>query len=202
MELKESRVTLLPLHIQHAPALVEAASSRATYKYTIVPQNLTEAREYIEKALELERRGVVIPFATSVDGRIVGSTRFLSLEYWNGSKVPSVCEIGGTWLAESVQRTFVNTEAKLLMLTQAFEVWRVARVTLKTDARNEKSRRNIERLGARFDGVLRAERPATDGGIRDTAFYSILSGEWPDVRDALVEKKNRATKTGKDRRAT
>jgi RimJ/RimL family protein N-acetyltransferase len=96
-----------------------------------------------------------------------------------------VAEIGGTWLAPRVQRTPVNTEAKLLMLAHAFEVWRVRRVSLKTDARNERSRRAIERLGARFDGVLRAHMPAADGGLRDSAFYSILDAEWPAVRETL-----------------
>ena len=89
------------------------------------------------------------------------------------------------WLAASAQRTPVNTEAKLLMLAHAFEAWRVHRVSFMTDARNERSRRAILRLGARFDGILRAARPASDGAIRDTAAFSILEAEWPAVRGNL-----------------
>jgi RimJ/RimL family protein N-acetyltransferase len=95
-------------------------------------------------------------------------------------------EIGGTWLAPSAQRTAINTEAKLLMLTHAFETWRVHRVSLKTDARNARSRAAILRLGARFDGVVRATRVAADHAIRDDAMYSILDAEWPAVKAALA----------------
>jgi RimJ/RimL family protein N-acetyltransferase len=127
----------------------------------------------------------------------VGATRFLNVEFWKwppgsprqrGTDVPDVVEIGGTWLAPSVQRTGINTEAKLLMLTHAFETWRVHRVSFLTDARNTRSRAAILRLGARFDGVLRANRVASDGGIRDTAAYSIVEGEWPEVKAGLLSK--------------
>ena len=94
-------------------------------------------------------------------------------------------EIGWTWLGAAAQRTAVNTEAKLLMLTHAFEEWRVHRVSFMTDSRNERSRNAILRLGARFDGILRAQRPASDGGIRDTAAFSILESEWPMIRRQL-----------------
>ena len=93
--------------------------------------------------------------------------------------MPVVAEIGSTWLTPAAQRTPVNTEAKLLMLTHAFEVWRVQRVSLKTDARNARSRAAIERLGARFDGVLRRHSPAADIGLRDAAFYSIVDDSGP-----------------------
>jgi RimJ/RimL family protein N-acetyltransferase len=117
-----------------------------------------------------------------------------SCEFWDwppgnphqrGADVPDVVEIGATWLAPAAQRTAINTEAKLLMLTHAFEAWRVHRVSLLTDARNERSRAAIARIGARLDGVVRAARVAADGGIRDTAVYSIVEPEWPAVRDAL-----------------
>ena len=94
-------------------------------------------------------------------------------------------EIGATWLAASAQRTRCNTEAKYLLLSHAFDVWRVHRVTLKTDARNAQSRRGIERIGAVFEGVRRAHMPAQDGSIRDSAYYSIVRAEWPAVRKAL-----------------
>jgi len=96
-----------------------------------------------------------------------------------------VVEIGATWLAASAQRTRCNTEAKILMLAQAFDVWQVHRVSLKTDARNAKSRRAIERLGALFEGVRRADMPGSDGSVRDSAYYSIVRAEWPDVRKRL-----------------
>ena len=132
-----------------------------------------------------------MPFATVrvADGRVVGSTRFLNLRSWGrpgSSGGPDVAEVGATWLAASVQRSAVNTEAKLLQLTHAFDGWRVERLELKTDARNQRSRAAIERLGAQFEGVLRAYQPAADHpGARDTAMYSILRAEWPGVRAVL-----------------
>jgi len=100
--------------------------------------------------------------------------------------VPSVVEIGSTWLAASVQGTSVNPETKLLMLSHAFDTWRVHRVTFKTDARNEQSRRAIARLGAQFEGIRRAHRIGSDGAIRDSAYFSIVRAEWPAVRDGLL----------------
>ncbi len=99
-----------------------------------------------------------------------------------------MAEIGSTWLAASAQRTPANTEAKLLMLRHAFDGWGVQRITLKTDARNARSRRAIERLGAQFEGIRRAHVPATDGSIRDTAYYSVLPKEWPTVQGNLVRR--------------
>jgi RimJ/RimL family protein N-acetyltransferase len=113
----------------------------------------------------------------------------MDLQYWavddRPPGVPVVAEIGATWLASSAQRTHVNTEAKYLMLGHAFEMWRVQRVSLKTDARNARSRAAIERIGARFDGVLRRFNPAADAGLRDAAFFSILDDEWPTVKPHL-----------------
>jgi RimJ/RimL family protein N-acetyltransferase len=159
---------------------------------------MKEAREYVDVALAEQARGVSLPFATRrvADGRIVGSTRFMTMERWvwpapHGRQTRpvgcvDVVEIGATWLAPDAQRTAINTRAKLLMLTHAFETWDARRATLKTDARNVRSRTAIERLGARLDGVLRAHMPAADGAVRDTAFYSILAGEWPSVKARLL----------------
>ena len=94
-------------------------------------------------------------------------------------------EIGWTWLASSVQRTPVNTEAKYLMLGHAFETWRVHVLRLKTDRRNERSRAAIQRIGAAFDGVVRAAQAGSDGALRDTACYSMLEAEWPAAKAAL-----------------
>ena len=190
-------VRLEPLTRAHAPALCAAASGlRDTYGLTWVPDSLVEAEIYIDTALREQGEGRSLPFATvdRLAERVVGSTRFLNIEFWSwpdgnahqrGVERPDVVEIGATWLAAEVQRTRINTEAKLLMLAHALEHWRVHRVSLMTDARNERSRNAIVRLGARFDGVLRAARPASDGAIRDTAAFSILDSEWPAVRTRL-----------------
>jgi N-acetyltransferase len=186
------RVRLEPLALDHAPALAAAASGdRSTFALTRVPDGIEEARAYIEDALDEAERGWSRPFATTLaeSGEVVGSTRFLDLEYWPVDErppgVPVVAEIGATWLAPRVQRTPVNTEAKYLLLRHAFEAWRVQRVSLKTDARNARSRAAIERLGARFDGVLRRFNPAADAGLRDAAFFSILDVEWAAVKARL-----------------
>jgi N-acetyltransferase len=190
-------VRLEPLGLDHVPGLVEAATgSRETFDLTHVPADEPSMRGYVEAALADRAADRAVPFATleARTRRIVGSTRFGNIEFWawprgnphqRGEQLPDVVEIGWTWLAPDCQRTGLNTEAKLLMLGHAFEVWRVHRVSLMTDARNRRSREAILRLGARFDGVLRAARMASDGGIRDTAAYSILDSEWPAVKAAL-----------------
>ena len=190
-------VRLEPLTLAHVPALAAAAtSSRETFDLTYVPTDEATTRRYVEVALAEQAARRAMPFAT-VDreqNRVVGSTRFGNVEFWawppgnprqRGEHLPDVVEIGWTWLAPDVQRSGINTEAKLLMLGHAFEVWRVHRVSLMTDARNTRSRNAILRLGARFDGVLRAARVASDGLIRDTAAYSILDDEWPVVKAGL-----------------
>ncbi|MGZ3426695.1 MAG: GNAT family N-acetyltransferase [Polyangia bacterium] len=192
------RVRLEPLSSAHAaPLLAAADESRATYGLTHVPADATAMAAYIDFALAEAARGQAVPFAT-VDkerGRVVGSTRFANLERWQWVHPPvgprpfglDAVEIGWTWLGASAQRTYVNTEAKLLMLAHAFEVWRVLRVTFKTDARNARSRANIERVGARLDGIWRAHMPAADGGVRDSAFFSMLASEWPAARARLTQ---------------
>ena len=156
------------------------------------PESVTA---YIDSALKDQARGVSLPFATirKSDNRAVGSTRFLIIEHWSwpegqahpDSDGPDAVEIGSTWLSAAAQRSAINTEAKLLMLGHAFDTWHSLRVCLKTDARNIRSRAAIERIGARFEGVLRNHMPAYDGGIRDSALYAITNVEWPDVRAAL-----------------
>ena len=180
-------VRLEPLTLAHAEALrAAAAEDRATYGWTRTPDGAAGAVGYIDEALADQRAGRRIPFATwwTAQDRVVGSTSFFP-EWWGDPDgPPTVVEIGATFLAASAQRTAVNTEAKRLMLTHAFEVWGVTRVSLKTDARNERSRAAIERLGARYDGTLRCHMPAygPGGGARDSAFFSILAAEWPAVK--------------------
>ena len=182
-------VTLRPMTVDDVEPLVRAASEdRATYHFTIVPDGTEAMRSYVDSALHDEDIGWALPFVTSLSGdeRVVGSTRFLDLDDWQGGGgTPKVGEIGSTWLAPSVQRTAVNTEAKLLMLRHAFDTWGVERITFKTDARNQRSRAAIERLGAHFEGIRRAHVPASDGGVRDSAYYSIVRREWPSVRAGL-----------------
>lgn len=195
-------VRLEPLRADHAAAFWEAAcESRETYAVSSVPDSEEGMQRYVEAAVSDASRGLALPFATvrRTDGRIVGSTRFANLEWWQWPRAPApplpegpdAVEIGWTWLAQSAQRTAINSEAKLLMLDWAFGVWRVRRVTLKTDARNARSRTAMERLGAKPEGVLRAHLPAWDGGVRDTAMYSILPDEWPALRERLVRRLGR-----------
>jgi RimJ/RimL family protein N-acetyltransferase len=200
LKLEGHRVRLEPLSVDHIPALAKAAAeSRETYGLTLVPEGEARLREYVDRALEDAGRGLFVPFVTldlasdRVGARVVGATRFGNLERWTWAVPPpdprpaglDAVEIGWTWLAASAQRSHVNSEAKWLMLTHAFEVWRVRRVTLKTDARNLRSRNAIERIGGRFDGILRGHMPAYDGGVRDTAYFSILEAEWPEVKENL-----------------
>jgi len=194
-------VRLEPLTLDHVDALAAAAAQeRGGYGYTWVPDGVHETEQYVRSALDQERS---VPFAVRrlADGAIVGSTRFLDLEVFehpapwppgsggpapSAERSPSVAEIGSTWYGASAQRTAVNTETKLLLLTHAFEVWDVLRVTLKTDARNAASRAAIERIGGRFEGVRRAHTMATDGTVRDSAYFSIVAAEWPAVRAGLT----------------
>ncbi|HEX4406625.1 MAG TPA: GNAT family protein [Polyangia bacterium] len=190
-------VRLEPLGLAHVPALLEIARRGAeAFAFTFVPSDEASATAYVTHALAERDAGRAVPFATcdAATGHVVGTTRFLNIERWSwpvGSALqrapgrPDVVEIGATWLAPEAQRTGINTEAKLLMLTHAFERWQVHRVSLVTDARNARCRAAILRLGARFDGVLRAARPAADGTIRDTAAYSIVAAEWPSVASRL-----------------
>jgi RimJ/RimL family protein N-acetyltransferase len=199
--LRGERVVLEPLAMSHVAGLVQAATeSRDTYGFTLVPDDQASMARYVESALADRRTGWALPFAV-LDGRgerVLGSTRFLDLGYWSWppawppgrpapepDAVPTVAEIGSTWLAASAQRTGRNTEMKLLMLGHAFEGWGALRVTLKTDARNQRSRTAIEGIGGRFEGIRRAHARAVDGSVRDSAYYSVLAGEWPEVRERL-----------------
>lgn len=190
LTLSGERVRLEPMSLDSAEALDSAASESRdtyTYAYALVPPDVEGMTKYVEAALEEQAEGLSVPFVI-VDPsheKIVGSTRYMDIVYWDRPDVPSALEIGSTWLAASAQRTGINTEMKLLMLANAFETWEVHRVTLKTDARNERSRTAMERVGCHFEGVRRAHMPALDGGIRDTAYYSLLASEWPAVKERI-----------------
>jgi RimJ/RimL family protein N-acetyltransferase len=198
-----AHVRLEPLGYNHIENLLAAlAEDPSLYRLTPVPRNEAEATRYIDTALEWQRAGTAVPFAIvrANDGIVIGSTRFWNLERWSwpqdhpqhGRGACDGCEIGHTWLARSAIRTPANTEAKLLMLTHAFETWRVLRVCLHTDARNQRSRNAIERIGGKFEGILRAHRMAADYSVRDSARFSILAAEWPVVKERLRDRLDRA----------
>ena len=194
--LRGDTVTLRPLSLADAGALAAAgAESRESYGFTRVPDGVEGAKRYIELALADRDAGHRLPFVIVWRDRVVGSTSYLDVQRWRwpaGSPHqrtdrPDSVEIGSTWLAASAQRTRCNTEAKYLLLSHAFDGWDVHRVCLKTDERNAQSRRAIERLGARFEGLRRADMPAQDGSVRTSAYYSIVRAEWPDVRKSLQD---------------
>ncbi|MGW6556397.1 GNAT family N-acetyltransferase [Streptomyces hydrogenans] len=197
-------VRLEPLAMRHAEALARAGEAdRSAYAFTPVPNGLESALDYIARALAEQAAGRCLPFAlvSTADDRVIGSTRFLELDYWRGplvwppapgqphgdplTAIPDAAEIGNTWISGDARGTGINTEAKLLMLRHAFDTWGVRRITLRADARNTRSRIAIERLGATCEGTRRAHSRGLDGAVRDTAFYSILDEEWPTVRDII-----------------
>jgi N-acetyltransferase len=188
-------VRLEPLGHRHVPGLVAAAAGGADlYRWSAVPQDEAQVRAYVETAIAAQDSGTAVPFAVvhATDGTVIGSTRFWDLAWWlwpdgRDRTGPDTCEIGYTWLSPSAIRTGANTEMKRLMLTHAFEVWQVSSVCLHTDARNQRSRDAMQRIGARYEGVLRAHRLDADGRPRDSARFSIVAAEWPAVRQHLDE---------------
>jgi RimJ/RimL family protein N-acetyltransferase len=188
-------VVLRPLVPGDAEALAAAAAqSRETYRWTWVPDGLAETHEMIAKALEQRRAGTRVPLVTVFRGAVAGWTSFYRIEFWEwpaghpnaGRSTPDAVEIGGTWLSQAAQRTRCNSEAKLLMLRHAFDVWNVHRVHFETDERNTRSRNAIARLGASFEGIRRADRPGRDGTVRHSARYSILASEWSGLEARLT----------------
>lgn len=186
-------VRLEPMGVHHVDGLVAAASEdRSTYGLTLVPDGREAMTAYVENLVAMRERGEDVPFVNcdAATGRTLGATSFLTLRWYFDRTVPDAVEIGRTWLAASAQRTAVNTEAKLLMLTHAFETWNVVRVDLKTDERNGRSRAAIERLGAKLDGIVRNWQPSfvpgEEGRPRNSALYSVIPDEWPEVRAGLT----------------
>jgi RimJ/RimL family protein N-acetyltransferase len=193
-------VRLEPLSVAHIEALVVAASEdRTNYQWAYTPQGPRQMTAYVADALDKVAARAHVAFATVRKGdggvdRVVGATRFCELGYWQWppggshqrSGIPDVVDIGFTWLAGSAQQSPVNTETKLLMMGHAFDVWQVHRVALQTDVRNARSRAAIERIGGQLDGIMRADRPGSDDTVRTSARYSILSAEWPAVKERLT----------------
>jgi RimJ/RimL family protein N-acetyltransferase len=184
--LEGHQVRLEPLSMAHKEALIDAAGDGELWNstVTIVPTSINMAG-YITEALDAQARGGELPFVIlrKSSGQVVGCTRFYLIDRENRS-----VEIGYTWLAASAQRTGVNTETKLLLLTHAFENWRCIRVSLITDALNQQSQAAILRLGAKQEGVLRNHMIMPGGRYRNSVVFSIIEAEWPEVKARLEAK--------------
>ncbi|MNR76146.1 putative ribosomal N-acetyltransferase YdaF [compost metagenome] len=179
-------VELRPLQKEHAAPLLEAAADGELWnmKVTVIP-GPDSVDGYIDIALQGRENGTVMPFVIvrRDTGQIVGSTRFWKIDLANRKM-----EIGHTWLGSSTQRSGINTEAKLLLLTHAFEAMQAIRVQFTTDELNEKSRAAILRIGAKQEGIVRHERIMPDGRKRNSVRYSIIDSEWDEVKAMLQQK--------------
>lgn len=180
-------VRLEPLREAHIPDLTTAAQDESIWRYMPygTVSNETEMRAWVQEVVSRQARGTDLPFAVVhlETGKAVGCTRYLDIQPANRA-----VEVGGTWYGVAYQRTVVNTECKLLILRHAFETLGCIRVQLKTDLRNERSQRAIERIGAVREGVLRDHVIMSDGYRRSSVYYSILDSEWPAVKAKLGEK--------------
>jgi RimJ/RimL family protein N-acetyltransferase len=188
-----AHIQLEPLKPGHVPGLVAAAAGGGDlYRWSPVPQDEAAVRRYVEAAIAARDSQTAVPFAVvrREDNVVIGSTRFWNLDYWAWPEprpAPDTCEIGHTWLNRDAIRTGANTEMKRLMLTHAFEVWQVRSVCLHTDVRNQRSRDAMQRIGARFDGILCSHRLGADLNPRDSARFSVTAEDWPAVRSRLAE---------------
>jgi RimJ/RimL family protein N-acetyltransferase len=185
--LTDGRVRLEPLRPAHVDALKAAAADGELWKIrvTSVPEP-DDTQGYIERALAMRDRLPFVVVDLENDSRVVGSTSYHDI-------LPAVdrLEIGWTWYAKSVQRSHVNTGAKLLLLTHAFETLKAQVVGWRTDNYNFASQQAIERLGAKKDGVIRHHALRRDGTVRDTVMYSVTAGEWPEVKAHLLYQQNK-----------
>jgi RimJ/RimL family protein N-acetyltransferase len=174
---------LEPLSQRHHDGLVEAVKDGELWKlwYTIIPEP-ARMRADIDRRLGLQSNGAMLPFAVvdAITGKPAGITTYMNVDAPNRR-----VEIGGTWYRKSLQRTAVNTECKLMLLTRAFESMDCIAVEFRTGFFNHASRRAIERLGAKLDGILRSHQIMPNGTLRDTCVYSILASEWPAVKTHL-----------------
>ena len=176
-------VRLEPLSLDHVPGLADVGLDPAIWRWTIArPTSEADLRAWAETAIEAADAGRELPFATvdAATNRPIGSTRYLNF-------VPEHrrVEIGWTWLAPGAQRSGANREAKLLMLSHAFDSWACRRVEFKTDSRNERSRAALLGIGATFEGIFRNHMVMPDGPMRHSAYYSVIDDEWPDVKARL-----------------
>ena len=177
------RIRMEPMRADHLDALAEAGGFAELWKWTTTRADTREQMEiYMNAAFKDAAAGTALPFVTidKGSGRIIGSSRFGNIDPANKR-----AEIGWTWITPEFQRTYVNSEAKYLMLRHAFEVWGCIRVELKTDFLNSKSRNAMLRMGATEEGVLRKHQIMYDGRYRNTIYYSVLDTEWPEVKEKL-----------------
>jgi RimJ/RimL family protein N-acetyltransferase len=194
VELRGQHVTLLPLNMSHEGDLVEAVKDGELWRhwYTLIPSP-EKMGEEIKRRLKLQDQGTMLPFAVMASGKAVGMTTYMNIDAPNKR-----LEIGSTWYRANVQRTPLNTECKRLLLTHAFEQLQCIAVEFRTHFFNQQSRRAIERLGAKLDGILRNHaintHPDAVGALRDTCVYSILNTEWPSVKAHLDYQLRRARK--------
>ena len=183
LTLRAARATLAPLDLSHHDGLVEAVNDGELWKlwYTRIAQP-SEMRAEIARRLGLQAAGSMLPFTIfdNDSGRVAGMT-----SYMNVDSVNRRVEIGSTWYRKAVQRTSLNTQCKLALLSHAFETFGCIAVEFRTHFFNTASRRAIERLGAKLDGILRSHQQLADGSLRDTCVYSIIAAEWPSVRNHL-----------------
>jgi len=193
-ELAGSLVRLEPLSYRHAADLAVAVDAdRSSFGFTWVP-TADEMQEYIAAQLERAATGQLAPYAqiAQATGRAVGVTAYWDPRLWPAGDALYAVEVGFTWLGASAQGTGINVEAKFLLLQNAFEAWNVARVDMKTDARNGRSRAALAGVGARFEGVLRnwsrSWAPGETGRLRDSAMFSVIASEWPECRSKLQER--------------
>ena len=183
--LEGSVVRLEPIRRGHASDFWNIAKDALDDIFEWIPYRMKTREDFdrlAEKAFDEQKRGESVVFATVErgSGRVIGSTRYMNID-----RVNRRVEIGSTWIAPAWQRTAVNTEAKYLMLRNAFEVWKCFRVELKTDALNVKSRNAILRIGAQEQGTLRRHVITWTGRVRDSVYFSILDSEWPEAKQRL-----------------
>lgn len=197
IELRSDQVILEPFGSWHAKPLLKAADEdRSSYSYINVPVTYTEMVEYVERlrAEQVAGKGIAYAIRDLATARIVGATRFLSVEWWSDApeeelrKCPTFVELGGTWLAASAQRTHVNTASKVLMLGYAFDYLGVGRVSLNTDERDDRARASLLRLGAWFEGVRRGTHIDANAVMQNSAGYSFTALEWPAVKAVLLQR--------------
>ncbi|MEO7362652.1 MAG: GNAT family protein [Gemmatimonadaceae bacterium] len=184
--LRGTRVRLEPLTMAHADLLAVAGLHPELWTWIPTPVTTSlEMSDYVKTALDEQARGVSLPFViVDVDNNeIIGSTRYGNIE-----RAHKRVEIGWTWVTPTRQRTPVNSEAKLLLLTHAFETLGTNRVELKTDALNTNSRNAIARIGAQQEGIFRQHLITASGRVRDTVYFSIVKAEWPTVKERLRER--------------
>lgn len=184
--LQGPRILLRPLQYSDADALLRAAADGELWNLTVtVVPSASTIDSYLKKALDGRDAGTVMPFVIVLkdSGGVIGSTRF-----WKIDPLNRKLEIGSSWISARWQKSFVNTEAKYLMLRHAFEVLDCVRVQFTTDENNQKSRNAILRLGAQQEGIVRHERIMPDGRKRNSVRFSIIDDEWPQVRQVLEQK--------------